>query len=220
MMDKWEGILNKMDKLGKFIVFEGIDGSGTTTQAELLKNYLLDSNESAITTTEPSSGPIGNLIREGFKKRVLFVEDEKLFDEQMAYLFAADRHDHIYNEVDGIKTLNSQGITTISTRYFFSSLVYHVNNQEEYTFVKKLNEKFPLPDLTIYIDNPVEVSLQRIALRAHRDTYENEEKLLKVKENYKKVFNEFNQNLLIINGGDTIENIHKQILERVKELYE
>ena len=205
--------------MGKFIVFEGIDGSGTTTQAELLNNYLLGNNKNSITTTEPSSGPIGNLIREGFKKRVLFVEDAKLFDEQMAYLFAADRHDHIYNEVDGIKTLNAKGITTISTRYFFSSLVYHVNNQEEYDFVKQLNEKFPLPDLTIYIDNPVEISLQRIALRAYRDTYENKEKLLKVKENYKKVFNDFNQNLLIINGDDTIENIHKQIVERIKKLY-
>jgi len=206
--------------MGKFIVFEGIDGSGTTTQAELLKNYLLDNDFGAITTTEPSSGPIGNLIREGFKKRVIFVEEEKLFDEQMAYLFAADRHDHIYNEVDGIKTLNARGITTISTRYFFSSLVYHVNNEDEYSFVKQLNEKFPLPDLTIYIDNPVEVSLTRIALRAHRDTYENKEKLLKVKQNYKKVFTEYNQNLLIVNGADTIANIHKKIIERVKELYE
>ena len=119
--------------MGKFIVFEGIDGSGTTTQAELLKNYLLDNSLGAITTTEPSSGPIGNLIREGFKKRVIFVAEEKLFDEQMAYLFAADRHDHIYNEVDGIKTLNIKGITTISTRYFFSSLVYHVNNEKNIT---------------------------------------------------------------------------------------
>jgi len=218
-MDKWEGILNNMDKLGKFIVFEGIDGSGTTTQAELLKNYLLDNGLSAITTTEPSSGPIGNLIREGFKKRVVFVEEDKLFDEQMAYLFAADRHDHIYNEVDGIKTLNSQNITTISTRYFFSSLVYHVNNEEEYHFVKKLNEKFPLPDLTIYINNPIEISMKRIAQRAHRDTYENEKKLISVKENYKRVFQEFNKNLLIIDGNNTIENIHQQIVERVKELY-
>ncbi len=206
--------------MGKFIVFEGIDGSGTTTQAELLKNYLLDNNHDAITTTEPSSGPIGNLIREGFKKRVNFVEEEKLFDEQMAYLFAADRHDHIYNEVDGIKTLNTKGITTISTRYFFSSLVYHVNNDEEYNFVKQLNKKFPLPDLTIYIDNPIEVSLKRIALRAHRDTYENEKKLIKVKQNYEKVFLEYNKNLLIIDGADTIENIHQKIITRVKELYE
>lgn len=206
--------------MGKFIVFEGIDGSGTSTQAELLKNFLLDQGISAVTTTEPSSGPIGNMIREGFKKRILFVENEKLFDEQMAYLFAADRHDHLYNEVDGIFALNNKKITTISTRYFFSSLVYHVSNDEEYQFVKTLNAKFPLPDLTIYINNPIELSLQRISLRAHRDTYENKEKLIKVKKNYEKVFSDFNQNLLIVDGNDSIENIHKKIADRVKALYE
>jgi dTMP kinase len=160
------------------------------------------------------------MIREGFKKRVSFVSDEKLFDEQMAYLFAADRHDHLYNEVDGIFELNKKGLTTISTRYFFSSLVYHVNNEEEYTFVKKLNEKFPLPDLTIYINNPVEVSLKRISLRAHRDTYENKEKLEKVKLNYKKVFEEYNENLLIVDGSKTIKEIHEEIKKRVIKLYE
>lgn len=206
--------------MGKFIVFEGIDGSGTSTQAELLKNYLLDQSVSAVMTTEPSNGPIGNMIREGFKKRIIFVEDEKLFDEQMAYLFAADRHDHLYNKIDGVLALNRKSITTICTRYFFSSLVYHVSNDEEYQFVKKLNEKFPLPDLTIYIDNPIEISLQRISLRAHRDTYENKEKLLKVKKNYERVFSEYNQNLLIIDGNDSIENIHKKIADRVKALYE
>lgn len=206
--------------LGKFIVFEGIDGSGTSTQSELLKDFLLDNNINAVTTCEPSSGPIGNMIREGFKKRLSFVRDEKLFDEQMAYLFAADRHDHIHNEVDGIYYLNNKGITAISTRYFFSSLVYHVNNDEEYNFVKKLNEKFPLPDLTIYIDNPVEVSLKRIALRAHRDTYENKEKLEKVKLNYKKVFEEYTENLLIVDGSKSIKEIHDEIKKRVLKLYE
>lgn len=205
--------------LGKFIVFEGIDGSGTSTQSELLKDFLLNNNISAVTTCEPSSGPIGNLIREGFKKRVTFVKDEKLFDEQMAYLFVADRHDHLYNEIDGVFALMQKGITTISTRYFFSSLVYHVSNDEEYNFVKQLNRKFPLPDLTIYIDNPVEVSLKRISLRAHRDAYENQEKLEKVKLNYQKVFNEYNKNLLIVDGSKTIEEIHDSIKNKVMELY-
>ena len=206
--------------LGKFIVFEGIDGSGTSTQSEMLKDFLLDENINAVTTAEPSSGPIGNLIREGFKKRVAFVDDPILFDEQMAYLFAADRHDHLYNLIDGVFALNKKRITTISTRYFFSSLVYHVNNKEEYDFVKKLNEKFPLPDLTIYIDNPVEVSLKRISLRAHRDAYENKEKLKKVSENYKKVFKEYDKNLLVVDGGLSINEIHNIIKKEVIKLYE
>jgi len=105
------------------------------------------------------------------------------------------------------------------SRYFFSSLAYHVNSIEEYNFVKKLNEKFPLPDLTIYIDIPIDISLQRIALRAHQDTYENREKLIKVKENYKRVFEEYNENLLIIDGSKSIQEIHSIIKKYVKELY-
>ena len=206
--------------LGKFIVFEGIDGSGTSTQSEMLKDFLLSKGISAVTTSEPSSGPIGNLIREGFKKRVTFVDNPILFDEQMAYLFAADRHDHLYNTVDGVFTLNKKKITTISTRYFFSSLAYHVNNDDEYNFVKKLNEKFPLPDLTIYIDTPIEISLERISLRAHRDAYENKEKLEKVSVNYKKVFAEYNENLLVVDGSLSIDEIHNIIKKEVIKLYE
>lgn len=209
----------KLKSRGKFIVFEGIDGSGTSTQAEMLKNYLISIGKPSIVTSEPSSGPIGNLIREGFKKRVLFVDDENLFDEQMAYLFAADRHDHLYNKVDGVKKLNDEGITVISTRYFFSSLVYHVNSDAEYQFVKRLNEKFPLPDITIYIDNPVEISLERIALRAHRDVYETREKLKKVKNNYEKVISEYKNSIFVIDGNDTIANIHENIKNQIEIAY-
>jgi len=205
--------------LGKFIVFEGIDGSGTSTQAEMLKNFLVGLGINAVTTCEPSSGPIGNLIREGFKKRVAFVEEPKLFDEQMAYLFAADRHDHLYNAVDGVCALNKKNVTAISTRYFFSSFAYHVNNESDYEFVKKLNEKFPLPDLTIYINNPVAISLERISLRAHRDSYENKEKLDKVINNYSRVFAEYNRNLLVVDGAGTLNDIHDVIKNEVIKLY-
>ena len=85
----------------QFIVIEGIDGSGKSTQAELLKNYLINKGEKAVISPEPSNGIIGNLIRQALKKRIFFTTDKNLFDEQMAYLFAADRHDHLYNDIDG-----------------------------------------------------------------------------------------------------------------------
>jgi len=83
-----------------FIVFEGIDSSGKTTQAELLKNYFLDLKEKVVISPEPSNGIIGNLIRQALKQRIIFSKEPNLFDEQMAYLFAADRHDHLYNDID------------------------------------------------------------------------------------------------------------------------
>ncbi|MEO1802676.1 MAG: dTMP kinase, partial [Cyanobacteria bacterium J06629_2] len=77
-----------------FIVFEGIDSSGKTTQAELLQSYFTANREQAVISPEPSNGIIGNLIRQALKQRVVFSKDRHLFDQQMAYLFAADRHDH------------------------------------------------------------------------------------------------------------------------------
>ncbi|RMF27248.1 MAG: dTMP kinase, partial [Cyanobacteria bacterium J083] len=76
-----------------FIVLEGIDGSGTTTQAKLLKEYFSYQNQAVIISPEPSNGPIGHLIREALQGRIFFTKNSDKFDEQMAYLFAADRHD-------------------------------------------------------------------------------------------------------------------------------
>ncbi|WP_413501042.1 dTMP kinase [Psychrobacter maritimus] len=210
---------------GKFIVFEGIDGSGTTTQSELLADFFRDIQCTSYLTSEPSSGPIGNLIRQGMKGRVIFAKDNKLssktdhlFDEQMAYLFAADRHDHLYNEVDGIVKLVNSGAMVISTRYYFSSLAYHCNSEEDELFVKSLNQKFPQPDLVIYLDNTVGSSLERISSRAFVDEYENEQKLKLVSENYRKIFDKYTGNLAIIKANKSIEEIQSEIISVVKEI--
>ncbi|KKI86324.1 dTMP kinase [Shouchella clausii] len=202
-----------------FIVFEGIDGSGTSTQAGLLKDYFLKKSMKAVVTSEPSEGPIGNLIRQGMKQRILFSNSKQHFDQQMAYLFAADRHDHLYNQIDGVFKKMEDGFQVISTRYFFSSYAYHSETKEDLEMVKNLNQKFPDPDLVIYIDNPVDVSLERISLRSVQDVYENKEKLIKVKNNYEKIFSEYDGNLFKVTGNDDPINIHNQIIEYVEENY-
>ncbi len=198
-----------------FIVFEGIDGSGTSTQSNLLRDYFENKNQRAVLTAEPSSGPIGHLIREGLKKRVIFSEDGRRFNQQMAHLFAADRHDHLYNDVDGVYKLLSEGKHVICTRYYFSSLAYQAD--EDYELVYDLNKRFPNPDLVIYIDNPVEVSLQRLQERTVKDVYENREKLMKVRENYRKIFSEYEDKLLIVKGDFEIQEIHSKIVEYIEE---
>lgn len=106
-------------KKGKFIVFEGLDGSGTSTQSQLLQNALLEKGEKVHLTCEPSPGPIGNMIRQAMQGRILFSKQDDEFDQQMAYLFAADRYDHLNNPVDGVLKLVNEGFYVISTRYFF-----------------------------------------------------------------------------------------------------
>lgn len=200
-----------------FIVFEGIDGSGTSTQVNLLKEYFTEKSVKATVTSEPSNGPIGNLIRQGMKQRIVFNNNKNYFDQQMAYLFAADRHDHLYNQNDGVFHNLKKGFHVISTRYYFSSFAYHCDNQEDLNFVRDLNKKFPDPDIVIYIDNPVKVSLGRINKRSVQDIYENEEKLTKVKNNYEAIFAEYNGNLLRIDGEKPPLEIHNQIKNHIEE---
>lgn len=199
-----------------FIVFEGIDSSGKTTQAELLKKYFLAQQEQVVISSEPSTGIIGNLIRQALKQRIIFSRDRHLFDEQMAYLFAADRHDHLYNDIDGVFKLIQDNYHVIGTRYYFSSLAYNCETQEKFAFIKKLNARFPNPDLTIYIDIPVEVSLARLQERSLKEVYETKQKLTKVREQYQQIFAEYDGKAIAIDGTQKVEAIHQQIVEFIQ----
>ena len=205
-------------KTGLFIVFEGIDGSGTSTQAIMLRDRLSANGYAVTLTSEPSEGPIGNMIRQGMKGRLQFSSNAMLFDKQMAYLFAADRHDHLHNDVDGVIKLTGKGNHVISTRYYFSSYAYHSDSVDSLAFVKKLNEDFPKPDLVIYLRNSVECSIQRMANRTHKDAYENEQKLTKVSKNYDEIFTEYNGSLITLDAKDKPEVIHCNIYNHVSKM--
>lgn len=198
-----------------FIVLEGIDGSGTSTQAELLKNYFISKQQKAVVSPEPSDGKIGKLLREFLLSKDLFNSQEK-FDEQMAYLFAADRYYHLYNNVNGVYKLIAQQTHVISTRYYFSSLAYNAKTSEDFDFVRGLNQRFSPPDLVIYIDIPVKLALERIGDRPIKEIYETQEKLIKVKDNFDNIFANYNGLLLIVNGSKSKEEIHENIINFVE----
>lgn len=205
---------------GLFIVFEGIDGSGTSTQASLLRDALQAMSRPAILTAEPSEGPIGNMIRQAMKGRIRFATETEAFDAQMAYLFAADRHDHLHNPVDGVLKLVDEGKHVISTRYYFSSLAYHVGTDAEHAFVAGLNARFPAPDLVIYLRNRVELSIERMAARAHKDVYENPDKLTLVAQNYERIFSDYRGELLAIDATLAKDVIHQRIMAKVGQCIE
>jgi dTMP kinase len=201
-----------------FIVLEGIDGSGTSTQAELLKNYLISQQQKAVVTSEPSQGKIGQLLRELLVQKDLFDSPAK-FDEQMAYLFAADRYYHLYNNQDGVWKLINEQTHVISTRYYFSSLAYNTKAPEDFNFVWSLNQKFPPPNLVIYIDISVELAIERISDRPCKEIYETQSKLEKVKENFEHIFANYDGQILRVDGSKSKEQIHQNIrnyLEKMK----
>ena len=203
-----------------FIVFEGIDSSGKTTQAQLLKDYFTNNKEQAVISPEPSNGIIGNLIRQALKQRIIFSKNRDLFDRQMAYLFAADRHDHLYNDVDGVFKLIEDNYHVISTRYYFSSLAYNCDSSQQFDFIKQLNDRFPNPDLTIYIDIPIELALTRLQERSLQEIYETKTKLNKVREQYLQIFSTYKGEAISIDGTLDRQQIHQQIVERMRIITE
>lgn len=203
----------------QFVVFEGIDGSGTSTQAALLHERLVREGHRCVLTSEPTSGPVGNLIRQLMTRRLMFSQSEFHFDRFLAYLFAADRYDHVYNAVDGISAYLSQGIDVVSTRYYFSSLAYHVTTPEDFRIVRSLNSEFPEPDLTIYLDCPVKTALDRLRRsRQLAEHYENAEKLRCVKENYRQTFADFKGPFVSVDATLPTQEQHELVFRRLRNI--
>jgi len=159
---------------GRLIVMEGIDGSGLSTQSNLLVARLQDAGTRAFATKEPSTGPLGIVIREALSGRLPLGEDV------LALLFAGDRLEHSARE---ITWRLREGIHVISDRYYLSSLAYQWVNLD-LDWLKHINAKCIVPDLTVFLDVPVEVCMKRIAQRVISERYETSEMLKRVRQNY------------------------------------
>ena len=156
-----------MKILKNFAVFEGIDGSGTTTQLNILEKLFLENSKQLpplYKTFEPSNGSIGRLIRSCLKG------ETPLKPETIAHLFAADRHEHLYGP-EGIEKRCSRGELAVSDRYTLSSLVYQgISCGEE--LPARLNRDFPAPEMLIYFDIDSKIALERINGRQHKEIFE------------------------------------------------
>ncbi len=144
---------------GAFIVLEGTDGSGTSTQLGLLANALRARGYSVEATNEPSRGPVGRLLR------LLLIEgksDPDLNWATMALLFAADRADHIARTV---RPALEQGVVVVSDRYLLSSLIYQSLTADEgeaaLVWIRELNRQAIEPDLSIVLDVSAATALER-----------------------------------------------------------
>jgi dTMP kinase len=203
---------------GRFIVFEGLDCSGSTTQANTLYEKLIAFGRRVWLTSQPSAGPIGHLIRLLFSGRVVLPSERHIRDRQFAYLFAADRFDHLNNPTTGILKYLQEGIDVISTRYVLSSLAYNVETTEEEAFVKRLNADFPHPDHLIFLDCPVDISVRRMAAsRPNRDTYENRAKLKRAALNYRRALSTYAGSLLQIDATLPREQIAEKVFTFISD---
>lgn len=202
---------------GRFIVFEGLDGSGSSTQASLLAARLMRSGFRVTSTSEPSSGPVGQLIRLSFSGRVVLPAERAVRDAHFAYLFAADRFDHLYNPTNGVLKDLAAGIDVVCTRYLFSSLAYNSETPEEEALIRRLNADFPMPDALIYLRGTVELSARRLAARTSLETYENNEKLSAVQRNYDRILDNYSGRKLIVDATLSRNVIADQVFDFVNQ---
>jgi len=164
-----------VNEKGAFICIEGLDGCGKTTQAKLLVKKLRKSHN-AVYTAEPSRGKIGAFIR----KSCLYGE-KRLSSVVEALLFAADRLEHVENEV--LPALN-QGRLVVSDRYIYSSIAYQGAAGLSLEWIEKINEHALRPDFAIFIDVDPKIVMQR--LKPNKSVMENLATQRKVREVYLK----------------------------------
>jgi len=187
------------NKKGTFIVIEGLDGSGKTTQAKILAHKLRKSHD-AVFTAEPSRGKIGTFIR----NRILYGETRPPVSVE-ALLFAADRIDHIQSEV---QPALDEGKLVVSDRYVYSSLSYQGSAGLDLEWIGTINQLALKPDLALFIDVAPEVVLER--LKRKKSVMENLETQRKVRDIYHKFIEK--GELIRIDGNKPKSEVAKEVL--------
>jgi len=209
---------------GKFIVLEGIDGSGTTTQAELLANWMKERKLPVHLTHEPSDGRIGRMIREWLSEPVSNARVESpaplvapaplLRDHALALLFAADRLDHLACE---IAPQLAQGVHVVSDRYLLSSLAYQSLACDR-DWVVEINREARPADLTLLLDLPAEQAMKRVVGRDKKpELFEKLEVQEKVRKLYLDVVRQLSsdQAVVVLDGAKAVEEVFQLIVKNI-----
>ena len=195
---------------GRFFALEGIDGSGKSTQLELLARRLEQAGFPCLTTCEPTAGPIGSLLRQVLTGQIPW--DSRV----VAPLFTADRLDHLLNGENGLCRAVERGLTVLSDRYYFSSYAYQsVDLPLEWVIeVNRPCAQLLRPTATVFIDVSPELALARIAQNRERtELFETEDRLTRTREQYLKAFEleKGREQVILIPGDRDVETIASDI---------
>jgi len=204
---------------GLFIVIEGIDGAGTTTQTRQLAAALRKRGLPVHDTREPSDGPIGTMIRHVLQGRLVVPGVSGVRAPAwttMALLFAADRLDHLDAEI--VPNL-MDGVTVLSDRYDYSSAAYQAvdGGTDAVAWVRSLNQRARRPDLTVVLDVPVEIAQRRVRERSGRpELYEDAEFQARLVDFYKQLEQHFPKDEIVhVDGEKDPDTVHAAVLRHV-----
>lgn len=204
---------------GNYIAFEGIDGSGKSTQAELLAEYFRKQGKEVLRTKEPTDGPIGQLIRKVLNKELTIPAIS------LQYLFCADRAVHLEEVV--IPALQA-GKVVISDRSLWSAIAYGIvdqgvpENDKEHLLISQnvmsMYGGFLIPDQTILLDIPFQEAKERIDERGEKiSIYDKSEKLKKIREEYLWLAKKFPEVFTIVQGDHdhSPEEVYQFVLAKM-----
>lgn len=216
--------LKKNPHKGLYIAIEGIDGSGKSTQIDLLQEYFTTQKKQVLKTYEPNyDNVVGKMIQEILTAKI------SLPSELLQYLYSASRL--LHNESNVYPALEKESIV-ISHRCFWSSIPYGIldASKEDYDYthakvimaaqgILSMYHQFIAPNVTFYLRVPVEVAMERLAKRKRGiELYEQQQKLEKILKGYEWLLAEFPTEIVAIDATKSIEDIHNQIIKRVERI--
>jgi dTMP kinase len=208
---------DKGAKRGRFIVIEGIDGSGKSTQIQLLANRLTADKRKVYTTAEPTVSLTGGMLRDALRGVT------KKTTCEIAAMFLLDRIFHNVNPVNGIEKFLASGVDVICDRYYYSSLAYQ-GSETDFDWVLDMNINCPeirKPDICIFLDLDPDKCIERISKnRMVTEIYEEKSRLEKYRKRYFDIFEmlKFTDNIAVLDTDRSIESIADDIYELVEKL--
>ncbi len=192
--------------MGLFVAFEGLDGSGMSTQAAMLSDWFKEKGYISILTKEPTHGLVGGLIKAALKG------EWKTSLHSLQLLFTADRGHHLEFEI--LPALQD-GKVVITDRYKYSTMAFGAT-ELPLEWLEQINSQFQEPDLTFFIDTPSHICLERISMsRFGVELFEKEKKLAAVRKVYLGLAK--NYGFKVVDGSRTKEQVHKQVVSSVKQ---
>jgi len=206
---------------GRFIVLEGLDGAGTTTQAALLAERLRRAGRQVHLTAEPSGGPIGALVRQILRGRIGGGRGGKqpFSGWALALLFAADRQDHFHTEI-APKIVD--GIDVVCDRFTLSSLAYQGAQLGDMDWVEAVNREAADTDVVIFLRVRPEVALRRRhAASIEREIFEVDAFQRKVARRYEEAIRRLRragERIVEVDGEASVEEVAEAVWDAVRRL--
>jgi dTMP kinase len=204
---------------GRFVAFEGLDGSGKSTQVGLLARRLRTMGLPVQQTAEPTPGPVGSIVRQALTGRL------HLDHRTIAALFAADRLDHILNDASGMLQAVTAGTHVLTDRYYLSSYAYHAPHAplDWVIAANSLGRDLMRPDVHVFLDVDPAACSERLRASGRRlELYETAETLREIRRCYQAAFDRVagEERIEVVPGGGPADEVAGAVWERLRPLFE